>query len=138
MRSLMPVVSLLLLQLGLGTACAGAAAELSPEQPAGPVEVSLSTTSDVSRFTLGDYRYKVELRKITDSRCPPNAKCIWQGELAAEFQASREGKGKGESKRFTLGQETMPSLALLGATFELTQITETTVQLRVDLEPAKR
>jgi hypothetical protein len=135
MRSLRPGLLLLALILALGTACASSAGKPSPPKTLGPLEVSLSTTTDVSRFSLGEYNYKVHLRKITDSRCPANAKCIWSGELAAELDVDREGKGKHDSKSFTLGQETMPTLTTLGATFELLKISETTLEFRITLEP---
>jgi hypothetical protein len=135
MRSLLRGFSLLTLLLALATGCAGTAGQTTEPKTLGPVEVSLSTSTDVSRFSLGEYKYKVHLKKITDSRCPANAKCIWSGELAAELDVDREGDGKRDSKSFTLGQETMPTVTTLGATFELLQITETTLEFRVTLEP---
>lgn len=138
MRSPLLGLSLLTIQLAVGSSCASTAAQASAESPKGPVEISLSTTADTTRVTLGDARYRIQLRKITDSRCPANAKCIWQGELAAELSVDREREGRGDSKRFTLGQETMPSLTTLGATFELLRITETTIEFRMTPEPGAR
>jgi hypothetical protein len=134
MRSLRPGLSLLALILALGTGCATAGQPSKPKT-LGPLEVSISTTNDVSRFSLGEYDYKVHLKKITDSRCPANAKCIWSGELAAELDVDREGNRKHDSKSFTLGQETMPALTALGAKFELLKISETTLEFRISLEP---
>ncbi|MBI2212942.1 MAG: hypothetical protein HYU52_04785 [Acidobacteria bacterium] len=138
MRSLLLGLSLLMVQLALGSGCASSAIEVSSENPKGPAEISLSTTSDTARVTLGDSRFRIQLRSITDSRCPANAKCIWQGELAAELSVDRERDGKRDSKRFTLGQETMPSLTTLDATFDLLQISETTVELRMTPDTERR
>ncbi|MFA6955255.1 MAG: hypothetical protein WC538_05200 [Thermoanaerobaculia bacterium] len=135
MRSLLRGLSLLTLLLAVGSGCASTAGQTTEPKTLGPVEVSLSTTNDVSRFSLGEYKYKVHLQKITDSRCPANAKCIWSGELAAELDVDREVNGKKDSKAFTLGQETMPTLTALGATFELMRISETTLEFRMTLEP---
>jgi len=135
MRSLFAGLSLLTLMLAAGTGCASAANQGSSPKTLGPVEVELSTTTDVTRVTLGEYSYKIHLGKITDSRCPANAKCIWSGELAAELDVDREGNGKRDSKSFTLGQQTMPTLTALGATFELLRISETTLAFRMTLEP---
>lgn len=135
MRSLLLGLSLLTLQFAVGTGCASTAGQVTEPKTLGPVEVSISTANDTSAFTLGEYKYKVRLQKITDSRCPANAKCIWSGELAAELDVDREGNKKRESKSFTLGQETMPTLTTLGATFELLKISETTLDFRVSPEP---
>jgi hypothetical protein len=131
MRSKLLGLSLLTLQLALVSGCSSSAAQLSDAKPAGPLEISLSTTNDTVRVSLEDSRYKIRLRKISDSRCPANAKCIWQGELAAELSVDREKDGKGETKRFTLGQLTMPSLTTLGASFDLVRISETTLEFRM-------
>lgn len=131
MRSKLLSLSLLTLQLSLAAGCSSSAAQLSEETPKGPLEISLSTTNDTVRVSLGESRYKIHLRKITDSRCPANAKCIWQGELAAELSIDREKQSKGESKRFTLGEVTMPSLTTLDASFELMNISETTLEFRM-------
>lgn len=135
MRSLLLAVSLLTIPFAFESGCASTADQISEPVTMGPVEVSLSTEADVTRVSLGEYRYKVHLRKITDSRCPANAKCIWAGELGAELDVDREGKGAKDSKSFTLGQETMPSLTALGVTFDLMQISTTTLEFRMTLAP---
>ncbi len=134
MRSLVLGLSLLAFQLLIGSACTSTAAAMNEDNPNGPVELSLSTKHDDARFKLGESTYRIHLREITDSRCPANAKCIWSGELAAELSADRTLSGRKESKQFTLGQETMPNLKALGASFELLSITETSLTVRVTAE----
>lgn len=135
MRSLALPFSLLAILLVAGIGCATSSpAVSSAESPKGPVELTLNAKNDTARLVFGDSKYKIHLRKINDSRCPANAKCVWAGELAAEFQADRDMSGYKESKRITLGEATVPSITIIGATFELMSISETSVTFRVTPE----
>ena len=132
MRSL--ALALALITLQLAASCATATAVASADSPKGPVEIALDVKNDTARVAFGDSKYRIQLRGINDSRCPANAKCIWQGELAAELDVDRDASGRKESKRFTLGQVTAPSITIVGASFELVSITETSVTFRVTAE----
>lgn len=132
MRSLALALALITLQLAAG--CATATAVASADSPRGPVEIALDTKNDTARVALGGSKYKIQLRGINDSRCPANAKCIWQGELAAELDVDRDAPSPKASKRFTLGEVTAPSITILNASFELVSITETSVTFRVTAE----
>ncbi|MGK2856479.1 MAG: hypothetical protein ACSLFQ_04655 [Thermoanaerobaculia bacterium] len=134
MKSLAIALSLSILQLVAGFGCVSATPVAIASSPKGPVEITLETKRDTVRFTLGDSKYKARLEGINDSRCPSNAKCIWQGELAAELTVDRDVAGTKESKRFTLGELTAPSLAIIGASFEIVSISESAVTLRVTAE----
>lgn len=132
MRSLALAIAILTIQLGFG--CTSTAIVASAESPKGPVEVTLDKKSDTARIVFGDAKYRLQLRGISDSRCPANAKCIWSGELAAEFDFDRDLAGDKSSKRFTLGEVTAPSLTILGASLELVSIDERSVKIRVTSE----
>lgn len=129
MRSLALTLALITLQLAAG--CATATTVASADSPKGPVLVALDAKNDSARVVFGDSKYKIHLRGVNDSRCPANAKCIWQGELAAQLDVDRDTAGSKESKRFTLGEVTAPSITILGASFELVSITESSVTFRV-------
>lgn len=134
MRSLAIALSLTILQLVAGFGCASATPVANTTSPKGPVEITLETKHDTVRVILGDSKYKVHLERISDSRCPANAKCIWSGELAAELEVDRDRAGTKDSKRFTLGELTAPSIAIIGASFELVSISESAVTLRITAE----
>lgn len=132
MKSL--VLSLLTILLVVGFGCASSTMVASAESPKGPVELTLDGKNDTVRVELGESNYKLHLRGITDSRCPANAKCIWQGELAAEIEVDSDQSGRKGQKRITLGQVTTPSVTALGASFELVSISERSVTLRMTAE----
>lgn len=134
MRSLAIALSLTILQLVAGFGCVSATPVANASSPKGPVEITLETKHDTVRVTLGDSKYKIHLKGINDSRCPANAKCIWSGELAAELEVDRDLAGKKDSKRFTLGELTAPSIAIIGASFEIVSISESAITLRITAE----
>jgi hypothetical protein len=131
----MLTLCLITLQLTLASGCTSyVPAAANAASPKGPVEITLDLENDTARFPLGESKYRIRLREINDSRCPANAKCIWQGELAAELTVDRETSGRKESKQFTLGQLTTPSITVIGASFDLVSISEKLVTIRIRTE----
>lgn len=86
-----------------------------------PVDLKIGTTVV---FVDG---LQVKLMSVTDSRCPKDVQCIWQGELTATFQV--DGGGDGAPQPLVLGTVREPKKSLAGYSFELTGATAASANL---------
>lgn len=93
-----------------------------------PVRVTLDKARVKAGVELGERRYRLEFVQITDSRCPKDAQCIWAGELSARIRMERLDEPAGP-REITLGQQSVPSMEIMGARLDLVSISEASVTL---------
>jgi hypothetical protein len=100
------------------------------------VTVTLNAGEKAARVELGSRTYRVKLEQIVDSRCPANAECIWAGELTARLGVTRLDP-VAVPREIMLGQDSAPSIEILGARFDLVSIDERSVTftMRASDEP---
>jgi hypothetical protein len=100
-----------------------------------PVRVTLDKARGKAGVELGERRYRLGFVQITDSRCPKDAQCIWAGELSARIRIERLDEPAGP-REITLGQQTAPSMEIMGARLDLVSINEASVTLT--MQPAEK
>ncbi len=131
MRTLRAI--LLPLTILLCLACASSKTVALGGDAGKPMELTIDTSTRTVNVDSGDdVRHTIHLEEILDSRCPPNAKCIWAGELAASLEIARVDRKSGArtERQITLAQITTPTVSILGASFELVRIDKSSVTFR--------
>ncbi len=95
---------------------------------------SLSGVSygDPTTFEVEDsVRYEdgltVKLLSIDDSRCPVDVQCVWEGELAANFELS----GGVETQEVRLGTVSGSDAKVEGYRIALTEVSESTATVTI-------
>ena len=105
--------------------------EIDLDDDASTVDVPLGNAVNLQEGGFATYEdgLKIAVERFTDSRCPLDVKCVWEGELGANVRL--EGGNVEGVLRLVLGEKQNPMGRGFGYTITLERMTETVVTLRV-------
>jgi len=78
---------------------------------------------------------KISVERFTDSRCPADVQCVWEGELGANIRL--EGGDVEGALRLVLGAKQNPMGKGYGYTVTLEQMTETVGTFRIEKDASE-